>query len=313
MTINQHVDTFAGKTVKDWDVDTGIVDPEMTIYRLAESYGSKKLWSDIFADFIHDPEINRVTGIVVGQWAEEMFNEGPVNVIEAIVSARERLPHLTAIFLGDLTYEESEISWINQTDVSPLLEAFPLLEHFRVRGGTNLSLGTLRHQHLKSLVVETGGLDRNVVSEVMSAQLPELEHLELWVGTDNYGRTCTAEDFAPLFNGNLFPKLRYLGLRDADIANDLAFKLALSPLLARIETLDMSLGTLSEGGVEALLGNPALLKLHRLDIHHHYCTDEITKRLVEKLNAANVSFDVSENNRYSGNDNDDWRYVAVGE
>ena len=197
--------------------------------------------------------------------------------------------------------------------MSPLLDAYPRLEHFRVRGGEGFSLGTLHHDHLKSLTVETGGLPRRVALEVMGAQLPELDHLELWIGTAHYGRTCTVEDFAPLFAGQLFPKLRYLGLRDADIADDVAGALAASLLLERIHVLDMSLGTLSDSGVEALLANPALLHLQQIDIHHHYCTDEMQARLTEACQQAGVTLDASENQRHERYYDAEWHYVAVGE
>ncbi|MFN8512832.1 MAG: hypothetical protein U0841_09645 [Chloroflexia bacterium] len=68
------------------------------------------------------------------------------------------MPRLTALFFGDIIVEESEISWIEQTDVSPLLAAFPQLEIFGVRGGNGLSFGQLRHDVLQTLIVETGGL-----------------------------------------------------------------------------------------------------------------------------------------------------------
>jgi hypothetical protein len=76
--------------------------------------------------------------------------------------------------------------WIQQCDVSPLFAAYPRLEHFCVRGADGLSFGALRHDRLKSLIIQSGGLGANVVREV-AADAPELEHLELWLGDENYG------------------------------------------------------------------------------------------------------------------------------
>ena len=61
------------------------------------------------------------------------------------IEAADRLTGLTALFLGEMTCEENEISWIQQGDVTPLLRAFPRLEVLRVRGGEGLELqpGTL--------------------------------------------------------------------------------------------------------------------------------------------------------------------------
>src|SRR4051812_43476346 len=100
-------------------------------------------------------------------------------VIEPLIAARGRLPNLRSLFLGDITSEECEISWINQGDVTPLLAAYPLLEEFRVRGVEQLSFAGLRHANLRSLAIESGGLPACVLEEVWAADLPELEHLEL--------------------------------------------------------------------------------------------------------------------------------------
>jgi hypothetical protein len=56
------------------------------------------------------------------------------------------LTNLRAIFLGDITYEENEISWIEQSDVSPLLRAYPALEVSRVRGGNSLEFSKIKNR-----------------------------------------------------------------------------------------------------------------------------------------------------------------------
>ncbi|NKB18733.1 MAG: hypothetical protein HC770_13155 [Pseudanabaena sp. CRU_2_10] len=110
--------------------------------------------------------MSEISGIVIGCWITDV-DESSQEIVEALAAAREKLPNLKAIFLGDITYEEAEISWIVQSDVSPLLTAYPQLEYLQVRGNQGLSLGLLQHDRLKSLVVETGGLSVNVVCEVL--------------------------------------------------------------------------------------------------------------------------------------------------
>src|SRR5436305_4106160 len=102
--------------------------------------------------------------------------EGSAEVVEALVAGRDRLPNLRALFFGDITYEECEISWIRHGDVSALLPAYPRLEEFRIRGASDLTFGALRHRGLRSFAVESGGLPEPLLREVWAADLPKLEH-----------------------------------------------------------------------------------------------------------------------------------------
>src|SRR5205085_1462516 len=138
-----------------------------------------------------------VTGLIVGLWNTDIGSQDAASIIEAVVAARDRLPQITALFFGDIIMEECEISWIEQGDVSPLFQAYPALEHFGVRGGNGLSLGSPRHDHLKSLMVQAGGLNASVVRSITAAHLPALEHLELWLGDAGYGATVTLSDLQP--------------------------------------------------------------------------------------------------------------------
>jgi hypothetical protein len=128
-----------------------------------------------------------------------------------------------------------------------------------------------------------------VVQSVGKSKLPALEHLELWLGTNRYGADTTPEDVEGLLQSNSFPSLRYLGLRNSEITNDVARALARSPLLERLRVLDLSLGTLSDSGARALLAIPALANLTKLDIHHHYVSPE----LVGRLHSLGIEVDAS--------------------
>jgi len=230
-------------------------------------------------------------------------------VVEALVAARDRLPNLRAIFLGDVISEECEISWIRQSDVSPLFAAYPQLEHFCVRGAEGLSLGSLKHDRLKSLTIQSGGLGANVVREVAAAELPELEHLELWLGEDNYGGNATVADLAPILDGALFPKLNYLGLCDSEFADEIARAVAAAPVVERIRVLDLSMGTMGDEGASALLASPAILRLEKLDVHHHFCSEGMTA----KLQSLGIEVDASERQEPEKDGDEVWRYVAVSE
>src|SRR5688500_12314266 len=122
MAIYEHRTRVAGRPGGDWEPGTGIDDPAGTICRVALSWeaGEKgATWTDRFARFLEDPAVGALTGLVVGNWGSG-GGENSAPVVEALAAARDRLPRLTALFLGDIISEENEISWIAQSDVSPL-------------------------------------------------------------------------------------------------------------------------------------------------------------------------------------------------
>lgn len=313
MSVYEHATEFAGRPVEEWEPGTQLVDPAGIAYRVGLSYDESEggaSWEKKFEALLAEPGSGEVSALVVGVWGDLTEPLGSSrDVVAALAAAAGRLPSLRALFLGDIISEEHEISWIEQADVSPLFAAYPMLEHFHVRGGNGLRLGTFRHERLKSLVVESGGLDASVVRDITSSELPSLEHLELWLGDDNYGATAEIVDLAPLFTGKLFPKLSYLGLRDSELSDAIAAAVAHSPVLERLRVLDLSLGTLSDDGAAAFLSSPAAARLELLDIHHHYCSDE----MVGKLKAAGIKLDAGEQQTPDADGDEFYRYVAVSE
>jgi hypothetical protein len=225
-------------------------------------------------------------------------------VVDTLVMQKDRLPALEALFIGDIISEENEISWIKQSDVSPLYGAFPNLRELWLRGGDELAVGSIELPKLETLVIETGGLSAQVVKDVFASTLPSLEHLELWLGIDDYGADTSAEDFEGLELGN-FPALRSLGLCDCDYADELAAVIARAPVVNRLERLDLSLGTLGDVGAQALLASPAIAKLKELDLHHHFISPEVAQKL-EKLGPSVDLDDVQAEEDYG-------RHVAVSE
>ena len=312
MSVHEHAKEFAGKRVVEWEPGTRVARPEETVYRLSLSYEeieAGETWEEKFEDFLSEPASATVYGIVVGIWGDTSPLGDSSEVVRALVEARDRLQNLRALFIGDIIGEEFEISWIEQSDMSPLFTAYPELEHFKVRGGTGLRLGPIQHAYLTTLVVESGGLDVSVVRDLTASELPELEHLELWLGDENYGASTEIVDLAPIFGGKLFPKLSSLGLRDSELTDAIAATVAHSPLLERLRVLDLSLGTLSDDGAAALLASPAVARLKLLDIHHHYCSDA----MVRKLEALGIKVDASDPQAEDDDDGQTERYVAVSE
>jgi hypothetical protein len=275
------------------------------LYRLALDWESELSFSELFARFLEGPACSETPALIIGSFAGDGGNDSS-EIVQLIVAARRQLPKLRGIFLGDITSEENEISWINQSDVSPIFSAYPDLEHFRVRGGTQLSFGgRLRSDKLKSLTVESGGLPATVLREIASCDFPSLEHLELWLGTDEYGGDATLDDIRPFLGAQKYPRLKYLGLRDSAMADEVAKLLQGATILDAIETLDLSLGTLGDEGAEALLANQAVHRLAKVDLHHHYLSDEMMAKVKAALPQADLS-DQEEEEEYG-------RFVAVSE
>lgn len=309
--ISEHVTDWLGFPVKLFNSELSeetVEDYANTIYRLALDWDSEVDFPTLFSRFISNPASRQTPAIIIGQFHQDDPTGGSAEVVQLLVSAPAQLPNLRGIFLGDLISEENEISWIVQTDVSPLLLAYPNLEHLRLRGTGELSLGgRSAHEKLKSLTIETGGLPPLLLREVLASQFPALDSLELWLGTSSYGGDVTVAELQPLLSGSLFPALKHLGLRDSEIVNEIAEALVSAPILSRLDSLDLSLGTLSDEGGKVLLGNPALKRLKRLDLHRHYLSERMMAALKREFPAVNVEGPEGDDTKA------DDRYVAVGE
>lgn len=280
------------------------------------TYETTETWAECFARFAATVDLSKVSALIIGTW-DDVYDNGPDAVISTLIDARDRLPALRALFLGDITYEECEISWINQTQVAPLLEAFPELETFGVRGGQSLGFSAVRHQNLRTLVMEAGGLPGDVVRGVAASDLPALRHLDLWLGTTEYGGEAEVADLAPIFSGDRLPALTHLALRNSDIQDTICAGLAAAPVVARLTSLDVSMGVLTDDGAAALLSGQPLSHLDALDMHHNYLSQAMCERLREALEPAAVSLALDRGRAEEADDEDDdedvWRFVAVGE
>ncbi len=307
--INEHLDSFNGKPVVDFDPEEGLLkNLNHHVYRLRidyDDYSSGKKMEDLIHAFARIPIIAECQELIIGAWDYESSLK-PDGFVQTLVELKDAFKNLKALFIGDITAEEQEISWIQQSDLSPLFAAFPNLEFFQARGGDGLSLSELKHQNLKTLVIQTGGLPPNVVQDICNADLPNLEKLELWLGDDNYGFESNIEDFDAIINGGKFPKLTYLGLKNSNIQDEIAIAVAKSPLLKQLHTLDLSMGILSDTGAQALLDSPNIKNLVFLNLDHHFMTDD----MMAKMRDLGIAVSMEDQGNY---DDEDDRYVEVSE
>lgn len=277
-----------------------------------DAYEDEGTWEEEFNAFLDEVDPAGVRALIIGQWGES-YEEKSSYPIGLVIAAADRLTSLEAVFVGDLTMEEAEISWIEQSDVTALLAAFPALLELGVRGGSELVFPATRHERLRALTIETGGLPREVVRGVLDSELPALERLELWLGVSAYGGDANASDLAPLLSGTRFPALHHLGLRNSEIENEIAAAVASAPLVARLRTLDLSCGTLGDEGAAALLEGQPLTHLDVLDLHHHFLTEPMERRVTGALEPHGVRVDLSERCEPWDNRGPAGRYVTVSE
>ena len=138
--------------------------------------------------------------------------------------------------------------------------------------------------------------------------MPNLERLELWLGTDEYGGDAVLKDVEKILAGTNLPKVKWLGLMNSDITSEIARAAATAGITDRLEVLDLSMGTLDDTAAPALLGSAKIKGLKRLNLDHHYLSDPVRLQLEAlspvKVSASDSSFDP---------DYPDDRYTAVGE
>lgn len=307
MTIAEHLSTFAGFVVADYDPKVGIAQPKCA-YRLSAGWDAKVPFDALLEGFLRDPRAPEVPAILVGTWAE-VLDQGMDRIVATLAGARDRLRSLGAIFLGEVVMEESEISWITQADVTPLLRAFPRLEILRVRGGQGVALEPTTHASLRELAFEAGGLPGEIPKAIAASSFPALEHLELWLGTKEYDGTTKLADLEGLLRRDPFPTLRYLGLRNSEIVGEIVWALSGSPVLSHLRELDLSMGTLTDEEATRLLQIPELRKIETLDVSENF----LTAPVIRLLEAGGLRIVAEEQKQADKDAHGSYRYVSVSE
>ena len=276
------------------------------VYRLREEYDDKVKIADRLQSLLEQQGVENLKGLIIGAWSGSWEGENSKEIVSHLAEAANRLPALRALFVGEMVYEECELSWINQSDMSPLLAAYPRLEVLHIRGGNELSFSPIRHEGLQELVIEAGGIGRSTLRELFRCEFPNLESLQLLLGEANYGFDGGVEDLQPLLSGRLFQKLKYLGLLNSEIENEIAAVVVNSPIVDRIERLDLSLGNLDNEGVRSLHQLKSKSNLKQLYLAHHYASEAAIEDLKRTL-----PFEVIAERRQDPDD--EWRPILHAE
>ncbi|SCL23072.1 hypothetical protein GA0074692_1511 [Micromonospora pallida] len=309
--ISSHASSFAGLPVVPFTPGMSLpADPSAVAWRLeVEDFEAEpEEFAALVAAFREQVPPAAVRAVVIGEWGTAYEQELPV---ELLVDAAAEWTGLRAVFLADLVSEQCEISWLTLTDITPLLTAYPTLEVLWVRGGNGLTLTPMRHDGLRELRFESGGLPGALVRAVGESTLPALERLDVWLGRSDYGGDTTVEDLAPLLAGAGLPALRHLAVCNGESQDAVVAAVADAAVVPRLAVLDLSMGVLTDQGVDALLAGQPLTHLRRLDLHHHFLSEEAQRRVVDAL--PGVEVDLSDAQKASVYDGREYRFTAVGE
>jgi uncharacterized protein (TIGR02996 family) len=272
---------------------------------------------DFDSDFDVAGAVKQLLALPSGRFLRELtlgmadFEENSYHaVIDAL--AEVGCPTLEKLFIGDFNYpDDTEISWTQLGSIEPLYKALPHLRSLKVCGGS-LELGkAVNLPELREFTVETGGLPIGAVKAIAQSNWPKLERLEVWFGAENYGAGGGVEDIQPLLEGKNLPKLKHLGLCNAEFTNELCQVLHQAKILKQLETLDLSMGTMTDEGAAALAANAAAYKhLKHLDVTRNMLSGNGETQVAKLCESVARG---SQRRGYGDEDDEDYRYVAVGE
>lgn len=165
-----------------------------------------------------------------------------------------------------------QISWHHTGKLGKLWQGVPNLRVLEIESG-DFDVGAMDAPALERAVFITGGLAKGCAKNLAAAKIPNIRHLEIYFGTERYGGNTTIKEVRPLLARTDLPRLEYLGLKNSEFANDLARALPGAKILKNLKTLDLSLGTMTDEGAQALAAAKDSLKhLECLDLTRNYLT-----------------------------------------
>ena len=160
------------------------------------------------------------------------------------------------------------LSWTTTGPLERVWSLYPGLTSLDITAG-NVSLVDFHLPALERLRIETCYLTLDNIAALANAELPALRSLELWYGeVSALGPTLALVDS--------LAHVTELGIVNTTFTDELAEALSRSPVLARIEVLDLSRGTLTDAGALAIANAHAegrAPKLRAVDIRECYLTE----------------------------------------
>lgn len=256
-----------------------------------------------------DEELAGLDELLIGCWGESWDNDVQP-IIDGIIKNKEKFANIRHLFIGDMEYEECEVSWIEQGDYGKLWAALPQLEKLTIKGSTNLVLGDIQHENLKELEIICGGLPKEVLESIGTAKLPSLVSLSLYIGVEDYGFDGDIEDIRSMLEKSDFPKLEKLGILDSEIQDEIAEAVVKCKYMNQISSLALSYGTLTDKGGQALLDAlPSYPNIKEVNLEYHYMSDTMMK----KLSKLDADIDMDDQQEADEDDGEVYRYPLLTE
>jgi uncharacterized protein (TIGR02996 family) len=176
-------------------------------------------------------------------------------------------------------------------DLGRLWHAQPQLRRLVIEDGA-IVLGAIASRSLRELVLQPTTLTPANLRSLAEATLPALTHLELWFEHEMvlfndgwYDRwagdpprsTIGIDDVRPLLAATQLSSLRHLTISHATLGDALCEALVSSPLAARLQTIALTGGTITDVGAAVLAGHRAVFtQLERIDLDgNHIATDAL--------------------------------------
>ena len=75
-------------------------------------------------EVLADPDLPDLDELVIGCWGES-YDNSVQSLLDEFTANADKLRHLKSLFIGDMDYEECEVSWIEQGNYETLLAALP--------------------------------------------------------------------------------------------------------------------------------------------------------------------------------------------
>lgn len=309
--LEEHGETWLGSFADAEEVDAGVTWRLGFIdsFRLGptDDYETSELsFPEALAEILALPGIELLRELKIGALSYDDYPTSWSECVDALVE------HGVPKGLRSLQFTRGGYWDISSTELGSIEKLYPLmpkLQHLSIEMGSMDFGKKLDLPELRSLEIVTGGLTADNLSAIRSGKFPHLEKLSLYIGeTDNdYGCDVQLDDIMSLLKKGDLKKVKHLGLANSSLADDIAAQLHTTPILAQLETLDLSHGTLGNAGAQAIVDHADAYKhLKTLDLTHHYISSELQAAL-KKIGPTVILAEPE-----SGDDPDD-RYVAVSE